>query len=166
MTEQLTLFNVEAFTNYDDSTEPPDPDHYQSLEAYEYAWQQWEKQYPELVKYVVAMSPCDSVGEQVTTATARSANTNNLVKFPTKKFAPQHDIRINHWVEKYWVERSGNKYWYYRYMWMEGRKLHRVYIGSENSPRAKRKKQAVEFAIADGQTPTEIKKLIQQQREE
>ncbi|MBE9210516.1 DUF4102 domain-containing protein [Nostoc sp. LEGE 06077] len=157
MTEQLTLFNVEAFTNYDESTEPPDPDHYQTPEAYEYAWQQWEKQYPELVNYAVAMSPCDSVGEQVTSVTARSDNTNNLVKFPTKKSAPQHD---NHWVEKYWVERSGNKYWYYRYMWMDGRKLHRLYIGSIHSPKAKAKKLALENAIADGQTPIEIKQML------
>lgn len=86
------------------------------------------------------------VGEQVTT--------------DTKKSAPQHDIS-SHWVEKYWVERSGNKYWYYRYMWMDGRKLHRVYIGSVDSPRAREKKSAVQSAIADGQTPQEIKQMLQ-----
>ncbi|WP_414544302.1 hypothetical protein [Nostoc sp. CCY0012] len=71
--------------------------------------------------------------------------------------APQHDT---HWVERYWVERAENKYWYYRYCWMDGRKKNRVYIGSVNSPKAREKKSAVESAIADGQTPPEIKKML------
>lgn len=158
MTEQLTLFNVEAFTNYDESTEPPDPDHYQTPEAYEYAWQQWEKQYPELVKYVLAMSPCESVGAQELEDTYSSPNsTNNQVALVTKKFAPQHDT---HWIERYWVERAENKYWYYRYCWMDGRKKNRIYLGSVHSPKAKAKKSAVENAIADGQTPQEIKQML------
>ena len=101
-------------------------------------------------------SACKSVGEQVTS--------------DTLKFAPQHDSKLytqlseektTHWVEKYWVERGTNKYWYYRYMWMEGRKLHRVYIGSVTSNKANSKKQAVSEAILDGQSPQEIKQLIQ-----
>lgn len=134
--KQITLFDLEAFTT-------PSP---LSPATYDPAWDIDESQ-----------PQCKSVGEQVTPVTSESTNTNNLVNFHTKKSAPQHD---NHWVEKYWVERSGTKYWYYRYMWMEGRKLHRVYIGSEHSPRAKAKKQSVEFAIADGQTPVEIKQIL------
>jgi hypothetical protein len=65
-----------------------------------------------------------------------------------------------HWVEKYWVERVGNKYWYYRYCWMEGRKKNRIYIGAVRSPKANLKKQAVEEAILDGQSFQEIKQLI------
>ncbi|MDZ8240588.1 MAG: hypothetical protein RMZ69_26130, partial [Nostoc sp. ChiQUE01a] len=61
---------------------------------------------------------------------------------------------------RYWVERGTNKYWYYRYCWMFGRKIHRRYLGSVHSPRAQQKKQAVEEAIADGQSPTEIKQLL------
>ena len=53
------------------------------------------------------------------------------------------------------------KYWYYRYMWMEGRKLRRHYIGAVRSPLANLKKQAVEEAIADEQSPIEIIQLLQ-----
>lgn len=87
----------------------------------------------------------------------------------TKKSAPEHDAKLynrdtdeisTHWIEKYWVERVGNKYWYYRYCWMEGRKKNRVYIGSVRSPKAQLKKQAVEEAIALELSPQEIKQLI------
>ena len=115
-----------------DSHEPPDPDDYQTIAQYEKAWQDW----------------CNSVGEQV--------------KLDTKKVAHQHDKPITHWVERYWVERGSSKLWYYRYTWMSGRKLNRHYIGSVRSPRAKLKKQAVENAIADGESPQEIKQLIRQ----
>ncbi|MFB2770358.1 DUF4102 domain-containing protein [Pelatocladus sp. BLCC-F211] len=81
------------------------------------------------------------------------------VKVDTKKSAPQQDIPT-HWVEKYWVERNTNKYWYYRYCWMEGRKKHRVYIGSVNSTRASQIKVAVELAIASGESPQGIKQMI------
>lgn len=101
------------------------------------------------------------VGEQVT----EDAATNTVgslvgeqVKQDTKKFAPQHDTA--HWVEKYWVQRGANKYWYYRYMWMQGRKINRVYIGSTLKPSAQRKKEAVEQAIADGLLPSQIKQMI------
>ncbi|BAT53770.1 hypothetical protein NOS3756_27330 [Nostoc sp. NIES-3756] len=76
----------------------------------------------------------------------------------TNKLAHQHD---DHWIEKYWVERSSNKYWYYRYTWREAGKKNRFYIGSVDSPKARAKKVAVEFAIADGQTPQEIKQMLQ-----
>jgi hypothetical protein len=60
-----------------------------------------------------------------------------------------------HWVEEYWVKRGGNKHYYYRYCWMEGRKIQRCHIGKKLE-----KKQAVENAIADGQTPQEIKQML------
>jgi hypothetical protein len=43
---------------------------------------------------------------------------------------------------------------------MEGRKIHRRYIGSVNSAIAKQKKEAVELAITEGESPIEIKQLI------
>ena len=46
---QLTLF-------YDDSAEPPDPDDYPSVEAYNSAWQCWSERNPQLVSDVRAMS--------------------------------------------------------------------------------------------------------------
>ncbi|MEH1883740.1 MAG: hypothetical protein V7L19_10400 [Nostoc sp.] len=67
---------------------------------------------------------------------------------------------VTHWVEKYWVKRSGNKYWYYRYCWMVGRKKNHRYIGSVNSITAKQKRVLVETAIANGKLPIEIEKLI------
>jgi hypothetical protein len=79
------------------------------------------------------------------------------VKLDTPKVAPEHNT---HWVEKYWVKRSGNKYWYFRYCWMAGRKKNRVHLGSVDSIIAKRKKADVEIAIADGKLPCEIEKLI------
>ncbi|MEH2377319.1 MAG: DUF4102 domain-containing protein [Nostoc sp.] len=130
---QLTIF-------YDDSHEPPDPDDYLNLDDYEQALKQWEI----LVRAQVTSSTVESpVGAQV--------------KLDTKKIAPEH---ITHWVEKYWVERSGNKYWYYRYCWMSGRKKKRCHLGSVSSIIAKRRKADVEVWIADGKLPCEIKDLI------
>lgn len=91
-------------------------------------------------------STCKSVREQV--------------KEDTEKTAPEHDTEINHWVEKYWVERGNQKYWYYRYMWMEGRKLRRKHLGSVTSARAKVRKQLVEEGIEGSLSPIEIIELI------
>lgn len=130
---------------YDDSDEPPDPDDYLNLDDYSLAWEQWELR----------------VGAQVELGTTVESCVGAQVSYITKKTAPQHDT---HWVEKYWVKRSGNKYWYYRYCWMVGRKKNRLYLGSVNSPKAKLRKEEVEIAIADGLAPVEIEKLIRQQR--
>ena len=138
---QLTIF-------FDDSDEPPDPDDYQNLNDYHRAWTEWKTR----------------VGVQVSSGTPTTtvvARVGAQVALHTKKVAPQHDT---HWVENYWVERSGNKYWYYRYCWMVGRKKNRRYIGSVDSIRAKQKKSAVEIAIADGLSPIEIENLIHGER--
>ncbi|MFN6438806.1 MAG: DUF4102 domain-containing protein [Nostoc sp. DedSLP01] len=136
--DQLTIF-------YDDSHEPPDPDDYQNLDDYNEAWRQWELRVGG--QNSESQLPCQSVGGQVTCNTQKSA--------------PQHDT---HWVEKYWVERSTNKYWYFRYCWMFGRKIHRRYLGSVDSPKAKFRKSEIENAIADGQSPQEIEKMIRSWR--
>ncbi|MBD2775179.1 DUF4102 domain-containing protein [Iningainema tapete] len=109
----------------------------------------------------LTQSQYQSVGEQVTenaTTDLVDSLVGEQVKQDTKKSAPQHDTA--HWVEKYWVQRGGNKYWYYRYMWMQGRKLNRIYIGSVRSRAAQTKKEAVEIAIASGLSPCEIKQLL------
>lgn len=106
--------------------------------------------------------PYQSIGEHVTENAATDtvdSLVGEQVDTDTKNFAPQHDQQT-HWVERYWVERGGNKYWYYRYMWMSGRKINRVYIGSTLKPSAQRKKEAVEMAIAQGLSPCEIKLII------
>jgi hypothetical protein len=69
--------------------------------------------------------------------------------------APQHPPKHTHWVEKYWVERGSKKHYYWRYMWMEGRKMRRCYLGRYGD-----KVVAVEQAIAEGMSPMEIKHLI------
>lgn len=132
--KQPTLFDLQAFTKEDTPVYVHDP-----------FWDELTPQNGHSVGGQISESEstCESVGEQVTTDTLKSA--------------PQHDT---HWVEKYWVERSCNKYWYFRYCWMTGRKIHRIYIGSVNSMAAKRKKADIEVWIADGLTPVEIKKLI------
>ncbi|MBD2438265.1 DUF4102 domain-containing protein [Nostoc sp. FACHB-110] len=134
---QLTIF-------YADDHEPPDPDDYPNHEAYYKAWDEWELRVGAQVSHATTQTPVKSrVGAQVTS--------------DTKKSAPQHDT---HWVERYWVERAENKYWYYRYCWMEGRKKQRIYLGSVHSPKARDKKYSVENAIADGLTPQEIKQML------
>ncbi|MEH1992362.1 DUF4102 domain-containing protein [Nostoc sp.] len=138
---QLTIF-------FDDSDEPPDPDDYLNLDDYEQAWKQWEI----LVRAQVTSS---------TVVTTVETPVRAQVTLDTEKVAPEHNT---HWVEKYWVERSGNKYWYFRYCWMVGRKKNRIHLGSVDSIIAKRKRADVEIAIADGLTPVEIEKLIRQQR--
>jgi hypothetical protein len=138
MTEQLALFNLAPTQVIKTVTDP--------------YWDEIIKSAPQHSEQVSCTTGLDTVntcvGEQVTT--------------DTLKPAPQHDKseKVAHWVEKYWVERSGSKHWYYRYMWMSGRKIQRVYIGSVHSPKAQAKKQAVEIAIADGETPQEIQKII------
>jgi hypothetical protein len=93
-------------------------------------WDELEAQGNDIVGGQISLdeSPYKSVGGQVIT--------------DTKKTAPQHDGKLydrdtvdksTHWVEKYWVERVSNKYWYYRYCWMEGRKISRIYIGAVRS---------------------------------
>lgn len=74
----------------------------------------------------------------------------------TQKVAPQQC----HWLEKYWVERHNKKYYYWRYCWMEGRKIKRCYIGSINSGSAKRKYADVAFAIEDGESPEQIQIMV------
>ena len=117
----------------------------------------------------VAHQQIATVGEQPSCQDSQYKSVGEQVVSDTLKVAHQHDGRLysqhteaepTHWVEKYWVERGTNKYWYYRYTWMEFRKLHRVYIGSITSNKANLKKQAVEDAIADGELPQDIKQLI------
>lgn len=133
---QLTFFDLEAFT----ASPIPAP-------IYDPAWDEIE----------TAPQNSHSVGGQIRESDFQYKSVGEQVATDTLKSAPQHDT---HWIERYWVERSGNKYWYFRYCWMVGRKIKRCYIGSVDSIIAKRKKADVEIAIADGKLPIEIEKLI------
>ncbi len=82
-----------------------------------------------------AQNPTNCVLEQVNIATAPSHFHHFVLKEfdHPQKSAPEH----NHWVEEYSPSnRPGNLY--YRYVWMEGRKLHHMHIrgGQVGKPRA------------------------------
>ena len=70
-----------------------------------------------------------------------------------------------HWIESYSpTKRKG--YNYYRYVWMQGRKLHHIHIrGNVNGPIARRNYLEVELAIAMGKAPKEIEQLIKSWRQ-
>lgn len=79
----------------------------------------------------------------------------------TCKSAPEH----THWVEEYWVKRSGKKHFYYRYCWMDGRKTHHCHIrgGNVNALIAIYRKLEIEGMIADGMQPSKIVNVIKNQ---
>lgn len=66
-----------------------------------------------------------------------------------------------HWVETY-TPSNCDKYEYYRYVWMEGRKLRHRHIpgGNIKSSTSRALRLFVECAIASGKSPTEIVQLI------
>lgn len=69
-----------------------------------------------------------------------------------------------HWIESYSpANRKG--YNYYRYVWMQGRKLHHIHIpGNVNGPIARRNYLEVELAIAMRKCPSVIEQLIKSWR--
>ncbi len=101
--------------------------------------------YWDLIDTPQTQNPDTCVGEQVLDDTA-----------------PQHDKKCSptHWIETYWVQRGEKKYYYFRYMWMEGRKIRRRYIGSTSSKKAIAIMEKVRDAIALGKSPQEIVELI------
>ena len=109
-----------------------------------------------------AHEQCASVREQVSDTTNSDISESNVreqVKHYTQKSAHEHETPA-HWVEKYWVSRANNKYWYYRYTWMSGRKMHRSHIGSVLSRIAQQKVEWVKEAIEQGMSPCEIKEWL------
>ena len=170
---QLTLFNLEPFTNYDPSTEPPDPDDYQTLEAYEYAWKQWEKKFPHLVAETQSMS----VLEQDTTALGIISDDSQkiggdrqltVLEQDTSNPVPEQSVPEHlQWVEKYSPSKRKDNH-YYRYCYKVRGKIQHRHIsgGNVRSPIAGARKAEIETAIADGQTPVEIEKLIRSWRED
>ena len=168
---QLTLFNLEPFTNYDETQEPPDPDDYQTLEQYEYAWKQWQKKFPHLVAETTAMT----VLEQDTTARAIISNDSQkiagdrrslVLEQDTSNPVPEQTVPEHlQWVEKYSPsKRKGHHYYRYCYK-VKGKIQHRhISGGNVRSPIALARKQAIEEAIADGKSPADIEKLIRSWR--
>lgn len=82
------------------------------------------------------------------------------------KSAPERNsaITATHWVETY-TPSNCDKYEYYRYVWMEGRKLRHRHIlgGNIQNPKAIALKEKVETAIAQGLSTAQIRQLIRSQ---
>lgn len=75
------------------------------------------------------------------------------------KFAPEQI----HWIETYSPgKRKG--YSYYRYVWMEGRKLRHMHLpgGNVDNPKAIALKERVEEAMGAGWPPSAVEQLIKQ----
>ncbi|BAY16896.1 hypothetical protein NIES21_27300 [Anabaenopsis circularis NIES-21] len=171
MISQLSLFNLDNYTNYNPEEEPPDPGDYQTLEAYEYAWKQWEKKFPHLVAETQAMT----VLEQDTTVPAiisddsqKIAGDRQLVVLEqdTSNPVPEQPVPEHlQWVEKYSPSKRPDNH-YYRYCYKVARKIQHRHIpgGNVRSSIALARKQAIEEAIADGKSPADIEKLIRSWR--
>lgn len=91
---------------------------------------------------------CESVREQVISTT------------PSTECIDKPVCSLTHWIEKFYVPRSGKKHFYFRYMWMNGRKLHRKYIGSVGSQKAIALKNRIQEQINQGRSPSEILKFL------
>lgn len=103
----------------------------------------------------LTQSPYKSVRAQVNTDTAPEHN------YPESAVNSDTSNPYTHWVEKYWVKRRGEKHEYYRYCWMEGRKKYRCHIsGRAGSIGANHRKKMVIDALAQGESPQEIKQMI------
>ncbi|MTJ12217.1 hypothetical protein FJR11_06325 [Anabaena sp. UHCC 0187] len=84
-----------------------------------------------------------------------------LATLPEQSNSVLEKSKINQWVEPYYVNRGGNKYWYYRYCYYQSRIKH-IHIpgGNTSSDKCLEIKERVERAIALGKSPNEIQLLI------
>lgn len=80
-----------------------------------------------------------------------------VLEQPLTQPAPEQ----KHWVETYCPSKR-KAYYYYRYVWMEGRQLRHKHLpgGNNASPKAIATKEKVESAIARRLSPQEIVTLI------
>lgn len=145
---QLTIF-------WDDSLEPPEADDFNSIEEFEQAWQHWQ--------YSVREQVSNTTSSQLDTA-VREQSIQALQLAPEHVLAginkPAENQKCNQWVEVYWVRRANKKHKYYRYCWMEGRKISRVHIGSVTNPLAIARVEKVNDAMSRQCSPMDIKRLI------
>jgi len=84
-----------------------------------------------------------------------------VLEQPLTQPAPEQ----KHWVESYRPS-SRKTYYYYRYVWMEGRQLRHKHLpgGNDSNPKAVAIKELVEKAIASGTSPEEIIKAIAERK--
>ncbi len=166
---QLTIF-------YDESLEPPDPDDFSNKTEFEQAWEQWEsarvlEQNTQVVQLVSEHSHSSGGDCQLFVLERDTKNPVPEQKTPglgDYTDVPEHIKAVPehlHWVEKYCPSNRKDNH-YYRYCWKTAGKIKHRHItgGNVRSQLAQSRKQEVEIAIADGQCPAEIEKLIRQQR--
>jgi hypothetical protein len=161
----MTLFNLDGYNSsptpihdpyWDEIVKPKqleliyDCPTTQSDSHYNQAWEQWiNNPTSDIQNFIEVASSTsfldagtsldESVGEQV------------------KKQTAHQQVQ---WLERYWVKRSGKKYYYYRHSWMDGRIIHRCYIGAVKSPKSAAIVEKIRQAIARQESPIEIEKLI------
>ena len=154
-TGQLTLF-------YDSSQEPPDPDDFSSIHEYDRAWEEWQNKYPGLLPEAKICDPqYKSVGEQVKQTTKYLSQGSSLEQKSTEQVNKGTAHQHANFVERYYVTRSGKKFYYYRYTSMDSsRVFDRCYIGSIRSATAITIASMVREKISEGLTASEIKSFI------
>ncbi|WP_292785689.1 hypothetical protein [Nostoc sp. NMS9] len=162
-----------------DSDEPPDPDDFLNLTEFKQAWSEWESarvlerdtQAVQLVSSHSQKSGGDVYdGLRLRPSLVLERDTKNPVPeqktpgFGDYTDVPEHILPVPehlHWVEKYCPSNRKDNH-YYRYCWKTGTKIKHRHIsgGNVRSQLAQSRKEEVEIAIADGQPPSEIEKLI------
>ncbi|WP_071190994.1 hypothetical protein [Trichormus sp. NMC-1] len=93
--------------------------------------------------------------------TELGVDSNEVVTLPEQVNSVLEKSKVNQWIESYYVNRSGSKYWYYRYCYYQGRIKH-IHIpgGNTMSDKCLEMKQRIEKAIALGHLPEQIQQLI------
>jgi hypothetical protein len=162
--DQLTIF-------YDDSHEPPEPDDFNSIEEYEQAWHHWEKSVREQTEnqclqvapehsYISSSEVVQIANYLLTTDVREQLQAPQNIQSANK---PNQNQKCNQWVEDYWVRRGKKKHEYYRYCWMEGRKIRRLHIGPVKSNISIKKYQEVKRLISTGKLSHEVIDYLKQE---
>jgi hypothetical protein len=128
-------------------------------------WPCWHPDYERLLNQlsIVAPSQTDIVLEQEKSVLEQEKSV--LEQKECAPVAVESAPEQKHWVEAY--SPSNRKgYSYYRYLWMEGRKIRHVHIpgGNTKRPLTLIRKQEIERAITAGWWPIEIEELIKSWR--
>ena len=121
-------------------------------------WPHWHPDYKRLLNQEIKSAPEQkTVLEQITPVAPEQKTVLEQKKLGSVKSA----LTQIHWIEIYSPSKRKD-YSYYRYMWMEGRKLRHVHIpgGNTKSAVARAHKEEVEKALACGWWSTEIEDLI------
>ena len=113
---------------------------------------------PEVYRSSEIIAIYDSSWDDTSSVVESPEYVRGQVSDATNATVPEHI----HWVEEYWVKRSGKKHYYFRYCWAIGRKKYRCHIsgGNVSTPLAIYRKSDIEGLIADGLPPAKIVNII------